>query len=662
MPQDHLDNPDAETPKNHPDNRQGNEAGNQQAQQEFERAFNKAADGAPGNAGAPSVAGSTDYTVGDVSGEFVSVTQANEVNQKFNKLVINLNVNTNIADTLDSVGSTLDAAGELDTNTKALLEKAKRILERPSLPGAGLVKPREHQPKDGETPSPETDQELARWTDEELSGWYEDLQESERSFVQAVAVLHGAPRHEIIDVSREIFASAKQETSQRVSTSEVLYKRTHTAVRTLHDVARIFWEDADASGLSSFNLRILRFIGETEVVDWTRGDQSGKGFFDLIKEWPTTLPGEGAWRAARALGVMWEEDTERLRREVDRWVNSKDPLDWTSAAALLDGAHELERFKASDKDADSKSPILRWISDWVAAANNNDRIGPGCAAAYAYGLIGRQYPQIALEGLDRLLGFPRHRVNGEIRLSLSILSAGLESYLMMAASGRLRAVLMYLATVAESLVHRPVIAQDVRQRRGNEMRRDIRLFGVFTAFFLLVAVSNAGTGKKESASYSRTQPLPDPLPFPDEEGRDVLLLALLTQGSSGFYWRKSLTYLLCAALLDGNPVAVTQVLRRWGHIIVRLEDQEQPDILNAYTTFLVDLGKLARVWCDDLKPLKSHPSAGIEAYCRQLKFWQYGKSKDEPPLAGLSRKVLARLGCQPGESRSQASYHPPAMR
>lgn len=654
MPQDNLDNPGADAPKYQPANWQGNEGGDHQAQQEFGGVFNNAARGAsaPAGIGASADGSSTENKTGDLSGEFVSVTQANEINHKVIQNIFYLNSDatspTSLAGALDSIGSMLGDAGDLDAETKAVLEKLKTKVKHPSLPGAGLVRPRESKARTGETSSPAADEEIARWTDEELSRWYADLQESERSFVQAVAVLHGAPRHEIIDASKEIFASIKQETSQRIATPAALYQRTHTEARTLNNVTRIFWEDADASGLSAFNLRILRFIGETEVVDWThvsQKDQSSRGFFDLIKEWPMTLPGEGAWRAARALGVMWEEDTERLRREVDRWVNSKDAQDWTSAAALLDGAYELERFQASNKDSDPKqSRVLQWISDWVVAANRDDQIGPGCAAAYAYGLIGRQYPQIALEGLDRLLGFPRHRVNGEIRLSLSILSAGLEAYLTMAASGHLRAVLVYLATVAESLVHRPVMAQNVRQQQGDKMRRDIRLFGIFTTFFLLAAISNAGTGKKGSAGYG-AQPLPNPLPFPDEEGRDVLLLALLTQGSSGFLWRKSLTFLLCAALLDGNPIAVTQVLRRWAHIVVRQKDLEQPDLLRAYTAFLVDLGKLIQVWCDDLQGLKLRPSAGIEAFCRQLRFWQYGKTKEEPPLADLSRKVLAQLGC-----------------
>lgn len=615
-------------------------------------------DAAPA-ADTPDAGTTTTNTTGDVVAATAFLNQgANVFSTINNGIHLHLDAATT-ADTIDGLSSALAASGELDAHGIAFLEKVKAIFKHPSFPGASLGGPQEYQPKAGDSPLPETEEELSRW-------YYKELQESERAFVQAVAVVHGAPQHEVIDISKELFAAVQHESPPPLLTPAELYKHTHTKAQLLSEVTRVFWEDADASGNSRFHLRILRFLSTTEVTAWTRGHEAGGGLFDLIKEWPITLPGESAWRTARALGIMWKEEKQRLREQADAWANGSKHQEWSSAASLLNGAYDLERFLADEQAAASKdaptqegaeatdsknSPILQWIRAWVTEANGADKIGPGCAAAYAYGLIGRQYPQVALEGLDQLLGFPRHRAEDEILLSLTIFAAGLEGYLTMAASGHIFQVLTYLANVAECLVHRPEGSVETRKREREKLGRDVRLFGIFTAFFLLASVSHTGTQKKQRASYSRKQTFPERAPFPDDQGRDVLLMALLAQGSRPFLWRKSVTFLLCAALLDGNPAAVTQVLKRWGHIVIRQKGEEQQALYNAYVAFMVELGKLAQVWTDDLARDRLRPRAGLQAYLYRIRLWQYSKKRGEPPpLADLAREVLAQLGVPPGGS------------
>lgn len=532
-------------------------------------------------------------------------------------------------------------SGGQDSSANTWAEQIRKNALHPPLTGASFVIPQDKQHTAGETSLPETNEELTRW-------YYGELQESERSFVQAVAVLHGAPQHEVANISRMLYAPIAQqlkEAAPRPLSPEELYKHTHTKSEVLHDATRLLWQDADDSGLSPFSLRVLRFIASTEVADWTRGSQAKDGFFKLLEKWPTTLPGEGAWRAARALGVMWKQDVYRLQEKADGWAASQKQQEWAAAAALLDGAYEFERLQMGAEAADTKkSTIIPLIEAWVTAAHGAEKVGPGCAAAYAYGLIGQRSPQIALEGLDRLLGFPQHRTDDEIRLSLSIFAAGMSSYVALATSGHARQVLVYLATVAERLVHQRVIPQETRNRQRDMLRRQVRLLGIFTAFFLLAAVSSTGTQKKQSASYSREQTLPTPMPFPDEEGRDVLLMAILANGASGFLWRKSLTHLLCAALVDGNPDAVMQVLRRWAYIVIRQRGEEQQAIYRAYVQFMVDIGRLAQVWCHDLTRPDFRPLPAVQAYKERLNLWQFGNLKGERPLADLSQAVLSQLG------------------
>src|ERR1051326_3021841 len=113
MPQDNLDNPGANAPKASPANRQGNEAMNQQAQQEFESAFGKAkaepAGTPPDGAGAPVDGNTSNHKIETVTGDSVSVTQAEKVFQ----YVINFNSDTtspaSLVGALDTIGSMLDA-------------------------------------------------------------------------------------------------------------------------------------------------------------------------------------------------------------------------------------------------------------------------------------------------------------------------------------------------------------------------------------------------------------------------------------------------------------------------------------------------------------------------------------------------------------------------
>ena len=93
-----------------------------------------------------------------------------------------------------------------------------------------------------------------------------------------------------------------------------------------------------------------------------------------------------------------------------RWAASDDLQDWRRVAALLQGAYEVEIEELGKAiDLASRSQVLRQINSWVKESHASAKRKLGCAAAYAYGLIGQESPEQALQGLKQLLRFPQDK-------------------------------------------------------------------------------------------------------------------------------------------------------------------------------------------------------------------------------------------------------------
>jgi len=281
--------------------------------------------------------------------------------------------------------------------------------------------------------------------DDELSKWYYELSDYDQCFVQAVAVLHGAPVHEVVRAAEELYKpikeTAKLKDNTRVSSTDRL-ACTYTTDRRVNNVVRLFWQDTDTQGSSPFGLRVLRFIAKESQMSF--GGQSGQIFLKLLQQWATVLKGECGWRATRALGVIWWSlDKNKLFGIATEWGNSEIPRDWQRAAYFLEGAYEADRLVNGTVADDPKESAVLWVlKQWVSYARNSVNIRIGSSTAETYELIGRSSPELALRGLESLRELPSNDVNnGTDSLPLDIYVASVFSSVNLTLSGHVRTVL-----------------------------------------------------------------------------------------------------------------------------------------------------------------------------------------------------------------------------
>lgn len=502
---------------------------------------------------------------------------------------------------------------------------------------------------------------------EQLDEWYfERLTEREQCFVQAAAVLHGAPVHDVSSAAYELYKPLEEEEKQRQNlllqsesmsvegirlattrpkraAGSQLLARTYTVTHKIRGAERLLWRDADVSGLSDFGVKVLRFLASEAAL----GNELEQSFLEELKVWPRKFQGECAEKATWALGVIWwGQDMNQLWRLADTWARSENAQDWRRAAALLAGAYEVERNELGENaDQPNRSQILRQVSSWVKEAHTSTKTSIGCAAAYAYGLIGKQAPKFSLDGLKGLLRFPQSKAdNKEVNAPLDVFVSGVWSYVILALSGYVRDVLEHLAGSTEELSHQRQVPQETGERRQYSRQREVSLASIFDAFFFIASASFAATLENTPADYSPTEGLPEPPEspaIPDPKGRDVVLIGILAEEE--VIWRGHIATLLCAMIVESHDKQAFDLMHQWAEIVLKQRGEEALLLREMYCQFMVDVGHDVKRWCDYITNSGYRPLPAFDAYRRRLKLWQSDSRLKQSPLGSFADEVLRGL-------------------
>lgn len=536
---------------------------------------------------------------------------------------------------------------------------------------------------------PQTSREIENW-------YYRDLQERERCFVNACAILHGCTLRAITEATREISAPLREKSQESAEKARMprpsmepdplptwmpdalawsyalgqhaerirnmqtapapvedissmpfqdqsppgflqsLLEKTHTYTLHINGALRVFWEGTEASGFSQFSIDVLHFLAREATVQGMFGAQTEQHLLDIVQQWPAKYRGARAWRSARALGIIWWYQDARnvLSQQANKWVKSRSRQDWYLAAALLEGAYQVEH----DLSGAGNSVVLQVLERWISLAHQaTTKRGEGYAAARAYTLIGRKYPDIALQGLDQLLRFPAasqpgHHGSSNPLEDLFIFSV--VKYVDIAKSGHLRAVLKHLA-------HGAQLSMDARQsslaQGGKTSQSAPDLHTILTAFFLVTSCSLSAVDPALSPIYSATQLLPENPVFPDKRGRDILLAGLLTAAEPD--WQDQLALLLCSVIMSKGKgyQAAIYLLSRWGEIVCTYQSAEDTQYQELYAQFLIQIGTMI------LRQSAGQRQTAIGTYTYQLSLWQTARKLPQPAFRNLAQRVLGQL-------------------
>lgn len=464
-------------------------------------------------------------------------------------------------------------------------------------------------------PRPSTETEEMSAIPEDIGKWFYSLSAIKQYTVQAVAILHGSKVQEIDQLRVELYEPIKTElersqiqaqvttvpvdtttsyasTVEHLQSSDELYKETHTVFRIIHGVERVFWSDADEYGNSAFNLRVLSFCAREAI----RGGWRARGpiFLAAAQRWIDTPKGDAFWRAARATGIIWRsQDIETLQRLANKWAQNTNQRGWRRGASLLYGAYEFEHSITIPEDS-QKSCVTTILNQWVSNAHSYKNGQVGCAAAYTYGLIGRSYPEYALQGLDTLLDFPPkpEDINKNAGIPESVFVALVANYMGLVWSGHLRLLLQHISKLLEDFVHwriKPEIKDFGRYR----FRRTITLAMMFNIFFLITALSTADV----LTTISLDTPLKNRPQIPDPDGRDVILVGTLNKGEDG--WRSSVAKILCAAIIENKSRDVFLLFKQWTEQVLTQQESQQ-ELQDNLIQLFIRLNNMLKRWENDL--------------------------------------------------------------
>jgi hypothetical protein len=474
---------------------------------------------------------------------------------------------------------------------------------------------------------------------DEIDEWYYDkLDEYERSYVIAVAVLQGATANDITRKARELYQRTNSTTlavgTMPARSASRIRRNTYTTMQESGD-PRIFWKS------SEFGPRILRFIAE-ESFEWP-GIQPGQSFIDMLQTWPEELNGESARRAARMFGtILAYQSPNQLWRVANTWANRKYARDWRLAASLLNGAYEVGLNAQNNKSASILTNsvlqlLTQWSDRWLQSAN----VQVGCAAAHTYSLIGRRSPTIALQGLERLLqpreSAPRSSSKKSTR-PRELASAIVSAYVTISLAGHIRTVLGNLAACVERLSHACQRPAKVSQYLQYKQQREQILDTTFETFFVIAASSLSAFSPTPTKSYSSSEALPTEPPMPDRNGRDILLTGLLTVSEN--QWRNNLTSLLCAAIIEGKSKPAFDLLLQWASIVLSQAQGKEETLYTNFITFMVNLGKTLHLWCNDLAQQGFNRSLALQAYENKLIAWRQEGYQQQNGIGTLAQYVL----------------------
>lgn len=528
-------------------------------------------------------------------------------------------------------------------------------------------------------------------TEEEFTAWYYGLGDYEQYYVLTAAILHGAPVREVVKRADSLYQFIRDEierrgnllqsrshqedqweTQQRESirfsdpllraiSGKDLRKLTYTKTLKERGVECLYWQDADAYGLSTFGLHLLEFLCNEFI---SRGEL-GQFFLNAVQQWSEESTDEVSGNAAHSYGViLWCHDADQLKKKAERWAKENSPR---RTAELLDGAYEIYRVKSVEKvgDVETSSVVLDLLKNWVKRVHGvlstdedefseedenqankgensiEEAIKLGCAVASTYALIGKRYPDIALEGLERLLKLPLS--NSTIDMG-AVFEAGVSTYVILTWSGRVRDVLAHLAANAEQLSHTRTLPSNSEKRQEYRRQREAYLEAILEAFFLVAAASLTEMRDSQNIHYSLSEPLPPQPAIPDPAGRDVLLAFLLI--GSEVRCREYIMTLLCAAIVERKSKHAFGLLRRWAEIVLTMrgtQDKDAEETYVAFLQFIVYLGRTVDEWCYDLQKQGLLPPPAVETFKNRLKQWCIEGSFYSHPIGSFAQEVLNQL-------------------
>lgn len=473
-------------------------------------------------------------------------------------------------------------------------------------------------------------------TPAEIEEWYYDvLTEYERCFVEALAVLYGAPPEDISDAARQLYkADLKKRDDLPALRRRDLLKHVCATIRRINLVDRTFWQNKNVQAQQDFTLRLLRFLADEKALSL-----QNERFSDTLCTWAETLPGECSRKAAYAAGVLlYYQNADELWRTANAWADSDKAKERHLAASLLNGAYDVDKMENPElADNTQKSPVFRLLNQWVGRAENARNQRVGSAAANTYRLMGRKIPDIALAGLESLLCFPESQASKDWeRIAAGVWVECISDYVGIAWSGRIGKVLDHLARYARMLVNRQQRPTHVDQREAYDHRREINLVAVLDIFFF-TALSFLDIREDAQVTYNFTDPLPEFPPLPDPQGRDILLVGILS--SQEPRWRGNLLVLLCAAIFAGREREAFFFLGQWVDNINRLSEEQRAEASEIYMQFLFALGGITHTWEEDMKARNLRTRPAYEIFLRQINLLK-GQDSRKPLIEQVLNTLL----------------------
>lgn len=481
-------------------------------------------------------------------------------------------------------------------------------------------------------------------SDEEVDEWFLALDIRGRCAVRALAVLSGAPAHEVSQAREELCSALEAKQAPAASTGSAatppaperppsardLLAATFSEVRVVNGATRLFWRTAgDQSGVS-FGERVLALLaGE---IGGTRG-VPGENVLAQITGWAAHGTGERRWRAARALGVIWWQLSQAQLVDLgEEWATSASDTSRESAAGLIFGAFEIEstqieQVKQAGEPAPSRKTLgilKRWSDEAFTRASDQGLIQ---AVATACLFIGHSDPETALDGLDYLVQLdPASERRDDHSLTFGAYVLALLAYVTLAWSGQARPVVARLAAHAERIIRRPrqpsALAALRQADPSGRFLRERMLFAIFFIWFLLVA-SAAGTIDGVSDPDALT--LPAQIQIPDERGRDPLLLAVLLDLEASL--RQNIATLMTAAFCHTRAPLASETLRRWAGVVAGATARDSGALTSAhapaeFTRFLIAIGQETRRWDGTIGGASL--DTGFAKYRNLLGHWPHG--------------------------------------
>ena len=407
-----------------------------------------------------------------------------------------------------------------------------------------------------------------------------------------------------------------------VSAEEMLAD-TNTETEKYYGAERITWRD------DAFDPIVREFLArQAATVGMRFGDHN---LLDILEVWVVSGNEERAMRAGRVLAdLWWRQDEDKVLELADTWARSADENIWQGGAALLYGAYAAERSERPEMQA-ADSEVLRRLREW---ADWRDDAELAQVAAYTYGLIGRQWPEVALNGLDDLLCLGASARTNNATPPIPVTFLAMLSYMEMATSGQVRPLLQRFASHAarygQVSLKNQAVFEDVQSYRARERRLGMLFFHVV---FLVALSLNGVRQERTHASYRTNVGLRQLPEMPSSRGQDVLLAGVLVESERE--WRANVQTLFCAAISSRREQFVFEVFATW----IRIVTYEPGGATEALVHFVADLHQQLEEW--DRKQQRSGLGAGAKVLEQRLLFW--AKATREYVLRPFAQRALDAL-------------------